>query len=85
MTSSRGKGEGRSGSVPTSVQKSYFILTDQEREVLNTALRSYRPGQTEPILAGKKKDLEAALNLLTHYRIAMEDIVGGQIIRRYTT
>jgi hypothetical protein len=38
--------------LPTSVQKSYFMLTDAERGLLNTALKKYRPGQSEPILVG---------------------------------
>jgi hypothetical protein len=38
--------------LPTSVQKSYFMLSDAERDVLNSALAEYRPGQSEPILAG---------------------------------
>jgi hypothetical protein len=32
--------------LPTSVQKSYFMLSDAERKVLNTALEKYRPGQS---------------------------------------
>ena len=30
--------------LPTSVQKSYFMLSDAERAVLNTALGKYQPG-----------------------------------------
>ena len=39
-------------SLPTSVQKSYFMLSDSERNVLNHGLEKYRPGQSEPILVG---------------------------------
>jgi hypothetical protein len=53
--------------LPTSVQKSYFMLTDVERKVLNTALEKFRPGQSEPILIGEKKLLKAALRLMTWY------------------
>ena len=40
--------------LPTSVQKSYFMLSDAEREVLNSALEKYQPGQSEPILVRGK-------------------------------
>jgi hypothetical protein len=43
--------KGLTESLPTSVQKSYFLLKDAERGVLNTALEKYRPGQSEPILS----------------------------------
>jgi hypothetical protein len=42
--------------LPTGVQKSYFMLSDAERAVLNTALAKYRPGQSEPILVGGKRE-----------------------------
>jgi hypothetical protein len=38
--------------LPTRIQKSYFMLSDAERGVLNTALEKYQPGQAEPILVG---------------------------------
>jgi hypothetical protein len=38
--------------LPNSVHKSYFMLSDAERDILNTALEKYRPGQSEPILVG---------------------------------
>src|SRR5271165_6173315 len=41
--------------LPTSVQKSYFMLSDAERDVLNSALEKYRTGQAEPILVGGEK------------------------------
>jgi len=31
--------------LPTSVQKSYFMLSVAERDALNSALEKYRPGQ----------------------------------------
>jgi hypothetical protein len=43
----------RGEALPTSVQKSYFMLSDVERGALDTALEKYRPGQAEPILVGK--------------------------------
>jgi hypothetical protein len=45
-------------SLPTSVQKSYFMLTDAERNVLNLGLQKYSPGHSEPILIGGEKLLK---------------------------
>jgi hypothetical protein len=66
-------------SLPTSVQKSYFMLSDAERVVLNTALEKYRPGQSEPILVGGNKVLKPALRLMTLYRLVIEELhpMGG--------
>jgi hypothetical protein len=47
--------------LPTSVQKSFFMLSDAERKVLNSALEKYRPGQSEPILFGGENLLKPAL------------------------
>jgi hypothetical protein len=38
--------------LPTSVQKSYFMLSRPERAVLDAALQKYRAGKTEPVLFG---------------------------------
>ena len=61
--------------LPTSVQKSYFMLSDAERDVLNSALEKYRPGQAEPILVGGKKVLNSALRLMTLYRLKIEEVL----------
>ena len=45
--------------LPTSVQKSYFMLSDAERDLLNTALEKYRLAQSEPVLAGSVATLDA--------------------------
>lgn len=42
-------------SLPTSVQKSYFMLGERERSVLNHALGKYRPGRSEPIFSRRRK------------------------------
>jgi plasmid replication initiation protein len=70
--------------LPTGVQKSYFMLTEGERAVLNTALEKYRPGQSEPIFVGGHKVLERALRLMKLYRLAIDEIQDGQAITRYT-
>jgi hypothetical protein len=70
--------------LPTSVQKSYFMLSDAERGVLNTALEKYRPGQSEPILVGGKNRLKPALLLMTSYRLVIEEIEEGKVISSYT-
>src|ERR1700692_1334744 len=51
-------------SLPTSVQKSYFLLGATDRDVLNRALDKYRPGRSEPILIGSEKLLKPALKLM---------------------
>jgi hypothetical protein len=60
--------------LPTGVQKSYFMLSDAERAVLNTALGKYRLGQFEPIYVGGGNALKPALRLMTSYRLAIEEI-----------
>jgi hypothetical protein len=76
--------DGLGGNLPTSVQKSYFMLSDAERNVLNTALGGYRPGQSEPILVGGENVLKPALRLMTNYRLVLEEIKDGQAITSYT-
>jgi len=60
--------------LPTGVQKSYFMLSDPERAILNTALEKYQPGQSEPISVDDKKVLKPALRLMAWYRLAIEEI-----------
>jgi hypothetical protein len=70
--------------LPTGVQKSYFMLTEGERAVLNTALEKYRPGQSEPIFVGGHKVLNPALRLPKLYRLAIDEIQDGQSVTTYT-
>jgi hypothetical protein len=70
--------------LPTSVQKSYFMLSDAERDVLNSALEKYRPGRSEPILVGGEKVLKPALRLMSYYRLMIEDIKDAEVITSYT-
>ena len=70
--------------LPTGVQKSYFMLSDAERAILNTALGKYQPGQSQPILVGGKNLLKPALRLMRNYRLAIEEIRDGQAITSYT-
>jgi len=70
--------------LPTSVQKSYFMLSDAERTVLNTALEKYQPGRSEPILVGGKKVLKPALQLMTYYRLKIEMVLDGRAVTSYT-
>ena len=71
-------------SLPTSVQKSYFMLSDAERNVLNIGLQKYRPGQSEPILVGGEKMLKAALRLMSDYRLRIDEIKGDLVVTSYT-
>ena len=70
--------------LPTSVQKSYFMLSDAEREVLDNALAQYRPGQFDPILVGGAELLKPALRLMSSYRLVIEEITGSAVITHYT-
>jgi plasmid replication initiation protein len=70
--------------LPTGVQKSYFMLSDAERTVLNTALEKYQPGESEPILVGDKKVFKPALRLMTLYRLKIEEVVNGRPVTSYT-
>jgi hypothetical protein len=76
--------KGLEESLPIGVQKSYFMLADAEREVLNSALEKYRPGQAEPILVGGMKTFKPALRLATGYRLVIEEIRGSEVITTYT-
>src|ERR1700728_1487035 len=71
-------------SFPTAVQKSYFMLSDAERNVLNIGLQKYRPGQSEPILIGGEKLLKPALRLMTVYRLRIDEIRGDTVVTSYT-
>jgi hypothetical protein len=70
--------------LPTAVQKSYFMLSDAERDVLNRALEKYGPGQSEPILVGGNKVLKPALRFMTYYRLKIDEIMGGPGLLRVT-
>jgi hypothetical protein len=72
------------GSLPTGVQKSYFMLGDKERDVLNRALEKYRPGQSEPILIGGEKLLKPALRLMNLFRLRIDEIKGNAVVTSYT-
>jgi hypothetical protein len=70
--------------LPTRVQKSYFMLSDAERGVLNSALEKYRPRRSEPILGGGEKVLKPALRLMSNYRLMIKDIKDAEVITSYT-
>jgi plasmid replication initiation protein len=76
--------KGLSESLPTFVQKSYFMLDEREREILNHALEKYRPDRTEPILIGGAKALKPALQLMNVYRLRIDEIKGDAVITNYT-
>jgi len=50
------------------------MLSKAGRDVLNTALEKYRPGQSEPILVADAKVLKPALRLMTWYRLVIERV-----------
>jgi plasmid replication initiation protein len=71
-------------SLPIGVQKSYFMLAEPERDLLNFALEKYRSGQSEAILVGGQKVLKPALRLAANYRLVIEEIKDSEVITSYT-
>jgi hypothetical protein len=71
-------------SLPTSVQKSYFMLGDKERSVLNIGLQKYRSGQSDPIFIGGPNLLKPALRLMSLYRLRIDEIQGDKVMTSYT-
>jgi plasmid replication initiation protein len=71
-------------SLPTSVQKSYFMLGDKERDVLNRALEKHRPGRSEPIFIGDEKLLKPALQLMNVFRLRIDEIKEDAVLTSYT-
>jgi plasmid replication initiation protein len=69
---------------PTSVQKSYFMLSRSARGVLDTALQKYRAGRTEPVLVGGINLLKPALELMTDYRLVIQEVEGPEVLTSYT-
>jgi hypothetical protein len=57
--------------LPTSIQKSYFMLSRSARNVLDTALRKYRAGRTDLIPIGGIAQLKPALRLMMDYRLVV--------------
>jgi plasmid replication initiation protein len=70
--------------LPTSVQKSYFLLKDAERGVLNIALEKYRPGQSDSISVGDAKAFKPALRLMSAYRLVIEEVAENAITTSHT-
>ena len=70
--------------LPTGVQKSYFMLSRATRAVLDTALQKYRPGQSDPILVGGITLLKPALQLMTSYRLVIQEVTGAEVLTSYT-
>jgi hypothetical protein len=66
--------------LPTSVQKSYFMLSRPTRTVLDTALWKYRPGRTDLIPVGGIAQLKPALRLMTSYRLMIRDVVVDELL-----
>jgi hypothetical protein len=70
--------------LPTSIQKSYFMLSRPERAVLDTALQKYRAGRTEPVPVGGIAQLKPALRLMTDYRLVIQEVTGAAVVTSYT-
>ena len=70
--------------LPTSFQKSYFMLSRSARAVLDTALGTYRPGRSEPIPVGGSAQLKPALRLMMSYRLVIREVEGAEVLTSYT-
>ena len=70
--------------LPTSVQKSYFMLSRLARAVLDTALRKYRPGRSDLIPVGEISQLKPALQLMTTYRLTLQEVTDAEVVTSYT-
>jgi hypothetical protein len=70
--------------LPTSIQKSYFMLSRSARAVLDTALQKYRPGRTDLIPVGGIDQLKPALRLMTAYRLVIQEVTAAEVLTSYT-
>ena len=70
--------------LPTSIQKSYVMLSRSARGVLDAALQKYRPGQPDLILVGGISQLKPSLRLMMSYRLVLRDVVGAEVFTKYT-
>jgi plasmid replication initiation protein len=70
--------------LPARVQKSYFMLSSAERDLLNTALEKFRPGRHEPVLVGGLDRLKTALKLMGVYRLVIEEVQDARAMTNYT-
>jgi hypothetical protein len=70
--------------LPTSVQKSYFMLSRSVRAVLDTPLQKYRAGRVDLIPVGGIAQLKPALRLMTAYRLMIQDVTGTEVVSSYT-
>ena len=70
--------------LPTSIQKSYFMLSRSARAVLDTALQKYRPGRTDLIPVGGIDQLKPALRLMTAYRLVIQEVTAAEVFTSYT-
>jgi plasmid replication initiation protein len=70
--------------LPTSIQKSYFMLSRPERAVLDAALQKYRAGRTEPVPVGGIAQFKPAMRLMMSYRLVIEEVTGGEVFTIYT-
>jgi hypothetical protein len=69
--------------LPVRVQKSYFMLSSAERDLLNTALEKLWPGLHEPLLVGGLNRLKTALKLMGVYRLVIEEVQDARAMTSY--
>jgi hypothetical protein len=66
--------------LPTSIQKSYFMLSRSARNVLDTALQKYRPGRTDLIPIGGMAQLKPALRLMMDHRLVIQELMAPRCL-----
>jgi hypothetical protein len=67
--------------LPTSVQKSYFMLSNAERLSSTVLSENIGRGSPNPFFVGGKNLLKPALRLMTSYRLAIQEIKDSQTRR----
>ena len=60
------------------------MLSGSARDVLNRALQKYWPGRSDPILVGGITLLKPALQLMTSYRLVIQEVAGTEVVTSYT-
>ena len=60
------------------------MLSRLARAVLDTALRKYRPGRSDLIPVGEISQLKPALQLMTTYRLTLQEVTDAEVVTSYT-
>jgi hypothetical protein len=61
------------------------MLSGAARTVLDNALRKYRPGRSDLIPVGGIAQLKPALQLMTTYRLMIQEVTDAEVVTSYTS